>query len=321
MTTQLLIGNMKLTCVNAGADNIFTGIGDETYMRGKGFDDLRGSNPLNPLSDGDFLNVIKSNGKNALQEPMQSGDTARVRFGGSASYDVGGGVNFKIFDQDPTSIFEGGLFPDDFIGSTSYTATGSEPVIGQTPLHFTRSISGNGSSYKFQFDVVRFSTSGKVASEKGGLMDGRNTAGTMVGLSGKDIINGNNGDDLILGGGNSDHLNGGNGDDVIFGGKGLDRSTGGNGNDTFVIARGSGFDTIQDFRVGKDHLGLADNLTFQDLSFSKWGRGTLVKAGNEKIAWMDGVNPNQLSASSFVQSDLAGINSLVSANLTTIRNS
>jgi hypothetical protein len=85
------------------------------------------------------------------------------------------------------------------------------------------------------------------------------------------------------------------------------------------VARNSGFDTITDFRVGQDHIGLADGLAFQDLSFSKWERGTLVKAGNEKVVWLDGVNPNQLSASSFVQSDLAEINSLVNANLSTIK--
>jgi Ca2+-binding RTX toxin-like protein len=202
---------------------------------------------------------------------------------------------------------------------TSYTATGKEPLVGAGSFFFVNFSNMNGSQYKLEYNINRFSTSGKVASAKGGAMDGRNTDGTMVGLGGKDIINGNNGDDLILGGGNSDSLNGGNGDDVIFGGKGSDRLSGNAGKDTFILARNSGLDTIQDFRVGQDHIGLADTLTFQDLSFVKGSGGTIVKAGNQQLALLDGINPNQLSASSFVQSDLTSINGLVSANLATIQ--
>ena len=78
MTTQLLFGTMKLTCIQAGADDSLTEIGDEAYMKIIANDNLRCNAPLNPLGNGDFLNFIKSNGKNALQKGMQSGETARV---------------------------------------------------------------------------------------------------------------------------------------------------------------------------------------------------------------------------------------------------
>jgi hypothetical protein len=302
--------NVKVTCIKAGADGFFEGPGDDLYAR-------ISSGPTGESGH----NIIKSNGQLAIEAGMFTGETGKVSTAGIFPFEGTPTITFELRDFDNRILQAHQDSFDTTVLKTSYTATGKEPLIGAGADYYVNISEMNGSKYKLEYNINRVLTIGKVASAKGGLMDGRDTGGTMVGLGGKDIINGNNGDDLIVGGGNSDHLNGGNGDDVIFGGKGLDRSTGGNGNDTFVIARGSGFDTIQDFRVGKDHLGLTDNLTFQDLSFSKWGRGTLVKAGNEKIAWMDGVNPNQLSASSFVQSDLAGINSFVSANLTTIRNS
>jgi Ca2+-binding RTX toxin-like protein len=306
--------NIKVTAIQAGADNIFEGPGDDTYIRIGG--DLDGSHDYS---------IIKSNGQNAING-MFTGETGKV----SPITVLGGQVVNHPLTGRPTVTFELRDFDNrpfqthfDFFDTpllrTSYTGTGKEPLVGTVPDYWVNISEMNGSKYKLEYNINRFSTSGKVASAKGGVMDGRNTDGTMVGLGGKDTINGNNGDDVIFGGGNTDNLNGGDGDDVIFGGAGKDRSTGGNGSDTFVIAHNSGFDTITDFRVGKDHIGLADGLAFQDLSFSAWQRGTLVKAGNEKLAWLDGVKPNQLSASSFVQSDLAGINSLVNANLATIK--
>ena len=309
--TILQASNMKFTCIKAGADNTTA---DDPYL--KIGNSIYAALPV--------FHPSGATGFSGITNAVGTGDSGS--FLGKAPHfsdAVGNGkLAFQLFDEDSfgadgfASIFEGG---DDFIGSTSYTATGNEPLVGHGSLHFVNFMNGGGSSYKFEYDIARFSTSGKVSSAKGGVMDGRNTDGTMVGLGGKDIINGNNGDDLILGGGNSDTLNGGKGDDVIFGGKGIDRLSGNAGKDTFILTHNSGLDTIQDFRVGQDHIGLAGNLTFQDLSFVKGSGGTIVKAGNQQLALLDGINPNQLSASSFVQSDLASINSLVSANLATIK--
>lgn len=319
--TIVTASNIKITCNQAGADGIFDGPGDDVYMQwgtgsggGEGF--FRKVNRL-PGTDLDALGgmfateTAKLSGTSTLIGDNFDPDLPLFGIGGESR------ISFSLRDRDNT-LFDK---TDDLLLQTTYVATGKEPLVGAGSLYFVKTSEENGSKYKLEYNINKFSFTGKVATNKGGVMDGRNTDGTMVGLGGKDTINGNNGDDLILGGGNSDSMNGGKGDDVIFSGAGKDRSTGGSGKDTFIVARNSGFDTIQDFRVGQDHIGLADDLTFQDLSFSRWGRGTLVKAGNEKVAWLDGVNPNQLSASSFVQSDLAGINSLVSANLATIRNS
>jgi Ca2+-binding RTX toxin-like protein len=118
---------------------------------------------------------------------------------------------------------------------------------------------------------------GKVAAIEGGLMNGRNTAGTLVGLKGQDIINANNGDDIVLGGDNDDILRGGNGNDIIFGGKGDDTLTGGSDNDLFVIAprNKNGFDTITDLRIDRDRIGLGGGLTYEDLNFIQQAKATI----------------------------------------------
>lgn len=149
---------------------------------------------------------------------------------------------------------------------------------------------------------------GKVASKAGGVLNGRETAGTLVGMNGKDIIHANGGNDVVLGGGNNDILNGDDGNDIIFGGKGDDTLNGGKGNDVFVIApkNQNGFDTIVDFRVGQDRVGLGGNLTLDDLSFVQQSKGTLVKAGNQQLAFFNGVPANQLSSSTnFAQVELS----------------
>ncbi|HEY9629308.1 MAG TPA: hypothetical protein V6C84_18555 [Coleofasciculaceae cyanobacterium] len=308
MANVVRASNVKVTAIKAGADNFFEGPGDDLYAR---------------ITSGVFgehnHNITKSNGQNAIDVGMFTGETGKVSTASIFPFEGTPTITFELrdFDNRPFQSHQDNF--DTTVLKTSYTGTGNEPVVGAGSFFFVNFSNMNGSQYKLEYNINKFSTSGKVASAKGGAMDGRNTDGTMVGLGGKDIINGNNGDDLILGGGNSDSLNGGNGDDVIFGGKGIDRLSGNAGKDTFILARNSGLDTIQDFRVGQDHIGLADNLTFQDLSFVKGSGGTIVKAGNQQLALLDGINPNQLSASSSVQSDLTSINSLVSANLATIK--
>lgn len=136
---------------------------------------------------------------------------------------------------------------------------------------------------------------GKLASEEGGVLNGKNTAGTLVGRSGKDIINANNGDDILIGYGNDDILNGGNGNDTLFGGQGNDTLSGGSGDDLFVLAKGNGFDKITDFRVGQDLVGLGGNLSFAALDFVQQANGTLVKSGNQELAFFNGVQANQLN--------------------------
>jgi hypothetical protein len=119
---------------------------------------------------------------------------------------------------------------------------------------------------------------------------------TLIGNAGDDTLIGGNGTDLLLGNAGDDLLYGGNGSDTLTGGLGTDTLTGGNGEDIFVFASGEGIDTITDFKLGTDQIGLTEGLTFGDLSFS----GNQILIGSEVLAVLTGVNTNDLTASNFL---------------------
>jgi len=67
---------------------------------------------------------------------------------------------------------------------------------------------------------------------------------------------GNAGANQLLGNAAANRLEGLGGNDVIEGGRGADTLAGGSGADHFVLRRGDGFDRIEDFTTGEDHLAL-----------------------------------------------------------------
>jgi len=123
---------------------------------------------------------------------------------------------------------------------------------------------------------------------------------TISGGNGNDRIGGKAGNDVLFGDAGNDSIWGDDGDDLIRGGGGDDVLTGddfsgGSGSDTFILAAGEGTDTIVDFEVGIDFIGLADGLTFDDLSFS----GNTISFDGEVLANLSGVNVTTLTAEDF----------------------
>ncbi len=90
---------------------------------------------------------------------------------------------------------------------------------------------------------------------------------------------------------------------------------GGAGADVFVIAPKTGLDIGKDFHDGQDLIGLTGGLSFQDLSFVQQAKGTLIKAANDKLMFLQGVAANQLTATDFTQVNLADLNSSAKAVL------
>jgi Ca2+-binding RTX toxin-like protein len=178
----------------------------------------------------------------------------------------------------------------------------------------TTGFSGNASFNYSLSDGKGGSSSASVTVAIGGTQMGTNGNDTLTGNAGNDSLNGGNGDDiltgnagndtlmgdngndLIFGNAGDDLLNGGNGEDTLRGGLGTDILTGGNGKDVFVFASGEGTDTITDFSLGNDKIGLPQGLTFGNLSFS----GNQIRVGSEVLAVLTGVNTNTLTASNFV---------------------
>ncbi len=123
----------------------------------------------------------------------------------------------------------------------------------------------------------------------------------IYGDGGNDRIGGKSGNDTLFGGTGDDQIWGDDGDDIIRGGLGNDVLTGddfsgGAGADTFVLAVGEGTDTIVDFEVGVDLIGLANGLSFGDLRFSD----DTIAFGDETLAVLSGVDTPTLAESSFV---------------------
>jgi len=94
----------------------------------------------------------------------------------------------------------------------------------------------------------------------------------------KDIINAPVGDHTVFAGSGNDMLRGGvgfntffggDGNDTLEGGKGETTMVGGKGNDTFVIGSDEGLITIADFKLGKDKIALAGDLTFEQLNIAQ----------------------------------------------------
>jgi ELWxxDGT repeat protein len=136
-------------------------------------------------------------------------------------------------------------------------------------------------------------------------IEGLNGNDTLSGLGGNDILLGGNGNDSLVGavgndslvgGNNSDTLVGGNGNDSLTGGVGFDVLTGGTGNDIFVLKNGNGSDSITDFKLGSDKVGLTGGLEFEDLTLL----GNTIKSGNELLATLIGVNTSNLTEANFI---------------------
>ena len=98
------------------------------------------------------------------------------------------------------------------------------------------------------------------------VLDGRQGNDTLEGREGNDRLIGGLGNDDLDGGDGMDELIGDSGNDLIVGGLGDDILSGGLGFDRFEFAAGDGNDTVTDFVLGEDVLGLEAGLTITALT-------------------------------------------------------
>ncbi|MDJ0632123.1 MAG: hypothetical protein QNJ34_02925 [Xenococcaceae cyanobacterium MO_188.B29] len=119
----------------------------------------------------------------------------------------------------------------------------------------------------------------------------------MYGGAGNDTLTGGRGRDTLFGETGGDELHGGGGGDFLIGGVGRDVLTGGRGSDVFVLAAGEGRDTITDFTVDVDKIGLfgSGDVRFNDLDFE----GHSIIFGSETLAILTGVDTTTLTADDF----------------------
>ncbi|PPS39837.1 endonuclease/exonuclease/phosphatase family protein [Chroococcidiopsis sp. TS-821] len=140
---------------------------------------------------------------------------------------------------------------------------------------------------------------------------------TLLGGIGNDYLNaadgtGNNqlyggiGNDTLFAGGTHDQLYGQFGNDVLYAGNGGNFLSGGFGNDQFWIALNQlpeTANTITDFNLGNNVLGIsgvAEINSFDDLTITQSGANTVIRALNQDIAVLTGVQANTLNSNRFV---------------------
>jgi hypothetical protein len=90
-------------------------------------------------------------------------------------------------------------------------------------------------------------------------------------------------------------IRGGLGNDILVG----DDFSGGTGSDTFVLAVGEGIDTIQDFQLGVDFLGLTEDLSFGQIAIAQEDSNTLIRFNDETLAILNGITANTITESAF----------------------
>jgi len=109
--------------------------------------------------------------------------------------------------------------------------------------------------------------------------------------------------DVINGQGGNDNLAGLGGDDILRGGDGEDTLTGGSGRDQFWIVSSGlqrGTDTITDFEVGTDVIGIASLPGVSgigDLDISQTGADTLITALDQNLAILKGIEASTINSS------------------------
>lgn len=147
-------------------------------------------------------------------------------------------------------------------------------------------------------DVLRGDRNDRLA---GGTVGGDDI---IYGGAGNDRIGGKAGNDTLFGDAGDDQIWGDDGDDLIRGGLGNDQiygdnRQGGQGSDTFILAVGEGTDTIFDFEVGIDRIGLADGLTLGQIAIAQNGSHATLSVGTETLAILQNVSATALTEASF----------------------
>ncbi|MGL5192449.1 MAG: putative Ig domain-containing protein, partial [Chroococcales cyanobacterium] len=189
------------------------------------------------------------------------------------------GGNESLFGGEGNDIIQGNQ-GDDFIQSGYGTnwihgGEGEDTIVGGPGVDVLYGNDGNDLIYAWGGNNFLYGNQGN---------------DTLIGGDCHDVLYGGKGDDLLIGGDGEDWLFGDLGNDILIGGAGQDR---------FIIRKGAGVDLILDFTDGEDLIGLAEGLTFDDLTLIQENNSTLIYANDELLAILNGVNVADMNQQDF----------------------
>ncbi|AFY82886.1 DUF4347 domain-containing protein [Oscillatoria acuminata] len=252
------------------SDDFLLGMGgDDNIYGGMGNDTLHG-NTGNDYIDASFGNDLVYGGK---------GNDTLLGFDGNDTL-FGDNDNDWLWGGDGDDFLNGNRADDTLFGGN-----------GNDTLH-----GGKGNDFLY-------------GQEGDDFLFGDNDDDILCGGNGNDFLNGNRGDDTLYGGeGNdtlhggkeNDILNGGNGNDVLWGDLGNDTLIGGIGEDIFAFREGDGVNLVLDFEVGIDRIGLAEGLTFEQLSITQGTGVTNISVGGELLVALNNVDAAMIAQGDIV---------------------
>lgn len=255
-----------------GQDTAFGGTDDDTLLGDLGDDYLQGGDGDDRLAGGEGADSLLGDAGADVSTGDTGNDTIRGGDGNDQSF--GGDGSDMIFGDSGDDFVSGDAGDDRLLGGG-----GNDSVLGGTGI-----------------DVI----TGETGSDT---LRGGNDDDRLFGGDDGDVVLGDDGNDLLSGDGGADRLVGGSGDDTLRGGEGNDVSTGGTGADRFefnLSDGGTSADTITDFAVGEDSLGLIG------LAISEMQEIDLRTDGviDSRIVFDNGATLDLLGVSGVDQSDL-----------------
>ncbi|WP_190514291.1 calcium-binding protein [Oscillatoria sp. FACHB-1407] len=277
------------------------------------------------------------NSPNIKTRTIENNDDARPNFVITRSVPIDERIYFgrirvdeedfkRFFDDDTADLVPGIDFEaggDDFeAGGRHDTLLGEVRSLGGTfrgrfgELIVTRGDrQGRRAEIAYRVDYQTFTSSSSprlfsapMTIGTGETIVGRNIGGIVAGNKQNNDITGLGGNDVIVGGAGRDTVNGGTGNDITFGDMGMDTHIGGRGRDVFVMDLDpKSMDVVKDFQLRRDRIGLSFGLNYEALSLVGRRQGTAVKLGNDVLAVLQNVRPNQLTAAHFTTIDFATV--------------
>lgn len=316
-----LIGNLGFDTIEVAGTKVVTLLGFDSTNGGGSFEAWAGNgmgvkgtgaantfNFSNLTSVTDFGFVDGAGGNDTIIGSATVGMELR---GGSGNDTITGGAGEdRIIGGAGVDVLDGGNGNDTFVLTSNQDA--KDTIQGGLGTD-TIEVAGKSNLTLNGFDSNASSIENWVGNGKA--VVGSSAADTLdfsnidtIGGGGISYVDGGNGNDTLIASDVGMQLRGGSGNDTLVGGAGIDRLEGGAGNDdltggagadTFVFAKNTGLDTIQDFELGVDTIEIKGVKNFNDLQIINQGGNALITINNNTTITLVNVDHTLLTVDDF----------------------